>query len=118
MKTHQEQLAEFSGMGSRHGFMLNSGDKCEGWITEVKDDHALFVDAVSENPAEVKLRFAAVDLTSLAYRDEEKQCWVAARWDEAKDGWRLSEIVEEAEPEPPPPSFWKRAFGRSPETAR
>jgi hypothetical protein len=119
MKTHQELLAEFGGMGSQHRFVLNSGERCEGWITEVKDDHALFVDAVAENRGEVKLRFASFDLASLAFRDEEKQCWVAVRWDDPNEVWHMTEIEEKKESdEPPPPQpFWKRAFGRSPVAA-
>ena len=115
MKTHQQLLAEFSGMGSLHRFTLNSGDSFEGWITEVKDDHALFVDNRPENAGEVRLRFAAVDLSTLTFRDEEKKCWVAAHWDAAGEVWRLTEVEEEPEPsEPEPQPFWKRAFGRSP----
>ena len=114
MKSHQELLAEFSGMGSRHGFELNSGEKCEGWITEVKIDHALFVDATAENPSEIKLRFAAINLSALAFRDEEKQCWIAARWDDSHGTWLMQDIEDKEPAEPPHTPFWKRALGRSP----
>ena len=88
MKSFKEILSEFSEMGSKHSFELHSGQQCEGWIVSVEDDHVLFVDSAAQSAKnEIKLRFGAIHINSLLYHDDEKKCWIAARWDDGQDQW-------------------------------
>ena len=121
MKNYQEILTEFSEMGARHYFQLQSGEEHEGWIVAVEDGYLLLVDANSQlKNHEFKVRFPAIDMGSLAYRDDENKCWVGVLWQEKPGSWsekaRLHDEVEAEIVPPPPPEasvskprrFWNR----------
>ena len=98
MKSRKEILAEFSEMGSRHYFEMNSGRECEGWIVAIEDDHVLYIDCDPNGAKdEIKVRYAAVDVGSLAYRDDDKRCWMSARWDENTNNWIFDVLSEDEE---------------------
>jgi hypothetical protein len=88
MKSVHSILDEFSQMGAKHYFVLKSGRECEGWIVEVVSDGIIFVEGDINAPRwDAKLRLGAVDLTTLSYWDEERECWVEALWDETQNTW-------------------------------
>ena len=100
MKSMRELLTEFSEMGSRHNFLMNSGQECEGWIVSVEDDHVLFVDSDSTtNKDEIKVRFGAIDIGSLVYRDDEQRSWIGVRWNDDQQHWEHSVLSQDEEPE-------------------
>ena len=100
MRSMREVLSDFSEMGARHNFLMNSGRECDGWIVSVEDDHILFVDSSpGAGKDEIKIRFAAIDVGSLAYRDDEKRCWMSARWNDSQSQWNHSILSLDEDPE-------------------
>ncbi len=113
MKSVREILTDFSEMGSQHYFQMHSGHECEGWIVSVEDDHVLFVDCDPlAGKEEAKVRFGAIALGTLAYRDEDQKSWVNVRWDDAAAKWTQTIIVPDEPPiepvEPVNTSFWDK----------
>src|SRR5688572_20683331 len=100
MRSMKDLLTEFSEMGARHNFLMNSGRECEGWVVSVEDDHILFVDCDSQiNKDETKIRFRAIDISSLAFRDDEKRCWMSVRWNDEHERWDYAVLTQDPDPE-------------------
>ena len=100
MRSMRDLLTDFSEMGARHNFLMNSGQECEGWVVSVEDDHILFVDCdAGGDKDEIKVLFRAIDISSLAYRDDDKRCWMSVRWDEAQGKWNYAVLSQDPDPE-------------------
>lgn len=116
MRSVRDIMTDFSEMGSQHYFQMHSGQVCEGWIVSIEDDHVLFVDSdPSAGKQEVKLRFGAIALGSLAYRDEDQTAWIRVRWDDTSAKWLQTGVTRDEPPielvEPAPSSrasFWDK----------
>ena len=113
MRSVREIITDFTEMGSQHYFQMHSGQVCEGWIVSVEDDHVLFVDC---NPLaekeETKVRFGAIALGSLAYRDDDQKAWIRVRWDDEAAKWSQTGMSRDEPPvevvEPVQTSFWNK----------
>ena len=88
MPTSRDLLEEFQQMGTRESLDLVDGSHYEGYILEVGAEYLLFAVGGPLAPIDpVEIAIGAVDLGSLSYWDEVRDCWIDARWDEANATW-------------------------------
>lgn len=97
-------LTELADRGVRHSLDLVDGTHLEGYVLEV-DPHVLTFGAGGPlaGPEDIKVPLACVDLTSLAYYDEERHAW------RKLGAERGSGPGRGADHEPPSPDFGSAA---------
>jgi hypothetical protein len=89
MKDAKLILEEFWDIAeNRCAFDLTNKQHCEGYILEVENDHLRFGGG-GPMAAEEDLFIPVqdVDLSTLAYWDENKRCYMDANWDEQQGKW-------------------------------
>lgn len=104
-------LQDYADMGGRSAFDLKSGRHCEGYILAVEEDHLLFGHGGPLAPDEPeRIPLGDVDLGSLSFFDEERQCWMDARWDDSLGRWVTTVAPHPAAPPPASPPRGERPW--------
>jgi hypothetical protein len=74
MKSKELKLSALSGLGHRQAFLSNDGDRYEGEISGVENGRLQMY--VGEQRANRAFRVNDVDMSSLAYYDEQAKEWI------------------------------------------
>jgi hypothetical protein len=91
MKDPKLMLQEFWDIAeSRCSFDLKNKQHYEGYILEIENDHLRFGEGGPlATEEDLLIPIQDIDLSTLAYWDKTKKCYVDAEWNEEQDKWRF-----------------------------